>query len=423
MWVVAYGLPREASWSDGDRRLPTERGPVMDASAQALLTLGALLLIGLLADEGSRRLKLPSVTILLVLGFLVGPEALDLLGATAENWFPTVSTIALTMVGFLLGAEFTADHLRSNGRTDLVIASTQGLVTAALVSGGLWLAGVGSTMALVLGGIAVATAPAATLAVVQEQRAEGPFTRTLLTVVAIDDVIALALFGLLATAASYLSATTDGTLIAEAVWEILGAIVLGIALGLPAALLTGRLRQGLPTQEEAYGIVLLCAGLALTLNVSYLLAAVVMGATVANRATHHDISFQEIERIEWPALVVFFILAGASFELSSLTQIGWLGAGYMLLRSAGKILGCDLGGRMIGLPSNQRRWLGAAMLPQAGVAIGLGLLAADRFPESADDILAIVIAATVVFELVGPILTKAALNHTGEIGNAKPIPQ
>jgi len=394
----------------------------VDASAQGLLTLGALLLVGLLADEGSRRLGLPSVTILLLLGFVVGPEALDLLPATADNWFPTVSTIALTMVGFLLGAQFTADHLRANGKTELVIASTQGLMTAVLVSAGLWLAGVSTTMALVLGGIAVATAPAATLAVVQEQRAEGPFTRTLLAVVALDDVIALALFGLLVTAASSLSATTDGTLIQEAVWEILGAIGLGIALGLPAAVLTGRLRQGLPTQEEAYGIVLLCAGLALVLNVSFLLAAVVMGATIANRATHHDIPFQEIERIEWPALVVFFVLAGASLDLSSLSRIGWLGAGYLFLRSAGKVLGCDLGGRMARLPSDQRRWLGAAMLPQAGVAIGLGLLAADRFPASADDILAVVIAATVIFELFGPVLTKTALSHIGEIDNVEPRP-
>lgn len=391
----------------------------MDASALTFLTLGALLLIGLLADEGSRRLGLPSVTILLVLGFVVGPEAFDLLPATTEEWFPIASTIALTMVGFLLGAEFTAEHLSTSGRTDLIIAVTQGLVTAALVSAGLWMAGVDTVMALALGGIAVATAPAATLAVIQEQRADGPFTRTLLAVVALDDVIALALFGLLVTAASSATAENGGPVFGEASWEILGAVGLGLVLGLPAAMLTGRLRPGLPTQEEAYGIVLLCAGLALALNVSFLLAAVVMGATIANRATHHEVPFQEIERIEWPALVVFFILAGASLELSRLPQIGWLGIGYLVFRSAGKALGCIVGGRLANYPSNERRWLGAAMLPQAGVAIGLGLLAADRFPDVAEDLLAVVIAATVIFELVGPILTKTALHHVGEAGTVE----
>lgn len=377
-------------------------------------------MIGLLADEGSRRIGLPSVTILLVLGFVVGPEALDVLPESTEDWFPIVSTIALTMVGFLLGAEFTVDHIRSNGRTDLAMASSQGLVTAAFVSIGLWAAGVDVTLALALGGIAVATDAAATVAVVQEQRAEGPFTRTLMAVVALDDVIALTLFGVVVTAASFLSGGSGASLMGEALWEIFGAIALGLVLGLPAAVLTGRLSPGRPTQEEAYGVVLLCSGLALMLDVSFLLAAVVLGATIANRATHHDVAFHEIERIEWPALVVFFILAGASLELSSLTTIGWLGAGYLLLRSAGKVLGCILGGRLANQPANERPWFGAAMLPQAGVAIGLSLLAAERFPDIAEDLIAVVIVATVVFELVGPIMTKAALNHIGETDKTEP---
>ena len=114
-------------------------------------------------------------------------------------------------------------------------------------------------------------------------------------------------------------------------------------MGIPAASLTGRLRPGLPTQEEAYGVVLVCAGLALTIDVSFLLAAVVLGATVANRASHHEMAFKEIERIEWPALVVFFLLAGASLELSSLATIGWVGVGYVVLRTGGKVLGCTFG--------------------------------------------------------------------------------
>ena len=162
----------------------------MDGSAQTLLILGSLLLLGLLADEGSRRVGLPSVTVLLALGFAAGPGGLDVLPDATDDWFPVVSTIALTMVGFLLGSQFTASRLRTHGRADLIIACTQGLVTAVVVATGLRLIGADSTMALALGGIAVATAPAATLAVVQEQRADGPFTRSLLTIVALDDVIA-----------------------------------------------------------------------------------------------------------------------------------------------------------------------------------------------------------------------------------------
>lgn len=115
-----------------------------------------------------------------------------------------------------------------------------------------------------------------------------------------------------------------------------------------------------------------------------------------------------------PALVVFFILAGASLDLSSVQRVGWLGISYVVLRSVGKVLGCVAGGRLGGLDREHRWWLGAAMLPQAGVAIGLTLLAAERFPAVADDLLAIVLSATVFFELVGPIATSVALKRVGE---------
>jgi Kef-type K+ transport system membrane component KefB len=395
----------------------------MDDGVAAFITLGVLLLVGLAAEHGGRRLGLPSITILLLVGVLVGPEALDLLPATTDEWFPFVSTLALTMVGFLLGAEFTRDHIRTAGRLDLFIATTQGVATAVVVGGGLWLAGADTALALSLAGIAVATAPAATLAVVHEQRASGPFTKTLVGVVALDDVIALALFGLLASAAAAVTTQNGGaSLLGRSIWEILGAIGLGIVLGLPAAALTGRLRPGRPTQEEAYAIVLLCAGLATLLEVSYLLAAVALGATLANRARHHEIAFHEIEQIEWPALIVFFVLAGASLQVSSLRDVGWLGIGYLVLRSIGKLAGCVAAGRWVGLPALERWWLGLAMLPQAGVAIGLSLLAADRFPEVADDLLAIVITATIVFELVGPVLAKSALRRAGEANPVEPGP-
>lgn len=392
----------------------------MDDSAQAFVALGALLLVGLLADESGRRLGMPTVTILLLLGFLVGPEVLDLLPSATEDWFPVVSTIALTMVGFLLGGEFTIERIRADGRVDLIVASVQGFATAVLVTTGLLVAGVDTVLALLLGGIAVATAPAATLSVVQERRAKGPFTRTLLAVVALDDVIALTLFGLLASVAVYFSEQDGVSLLGEAAWEILGAILLGVVLGLPAAALTGRLRPGTPTQEEAYGIVLLCAGLALALDVSFLLASVVLGATIANYGKHHERTFREIERIEWPALTVFFLLAGASLEISNLSGVGWLGVGYLLLRTLGKVVGGGVGGTLAGMNPRHSWWLGAALLPQAGVAIGLSLLAADRFPDVGDDLLTVVVAATVAFELFGPILTRLALNKVGE---ASPDPE
>jgi Kef-type K+ transport system membrane component KefB len=151
------------------------------------------------------------------------------------------------------------------------------------------------------------------------------------------------------------------------------------------------------------------------LRVSYVLAAVVMGAVVANVASHHERPFREIEGIEWPFLVIFFLLAGASLELSALTAVGWIGAAYILLRTLGKVVGAGLGVTAVGGSSGHARWLGVALLPQAGVALGLALLADQQLPESGGDVLAIVVGATVVFELIGPLGTRLALERAEEV--------
>ena len=316
------------------------------------------------------------------------------------------------MVGFLLGAQGRIDQLRSHGAHTVGMAVLQGVVTAAVVATGLLVMGADTPLALSLGGIAVATAPAATVAVVEERAADGPFTRRLLAVVALDDVVALSLFGIMATLAAYIAGSGgQADLALEAAWEIFGAVGLGLVLGFPAAALTGRLRLGRPTQEEAYALVLVTAGLAVWMDVSFLLAAVVLGATIANRASHHEVPFEEIERIEWPALVVFFVLAGASLRLADLSDVGLVGVGYVVLRVAGKLVGCLTAGRLAGMSARESRWLGAAMLPQAGVAIGLTLLAAERFPDIADELVPLVIGATMVFELIGPVMTAAALDR------------
>lgn len=197
-------------------------------------------------------------------------------------------------------------------------------------------------------------------------------------------------------------------------WEIGGALLVGLLLGLPMAYLTGRIRPGEPTQAEALGMVLLCAGLAVWAEVSYILSAMAMGAVVANLAKHHNRPFHTIEGIEWPFLILFFLLAGAALNINALPQIGILGAGYITLRVIGRIVGTRLGGRLSGAATTTRRWIGLALLPQAGVAIVMALLASQRFPELKDIILPVVLGSTVVFELIGPVITRRVLIHVGD---------
>ena len=383
----------------------------------SFLTVGLLLLVGLALDALGRRMSVPRVTLLLLLGFVAGPGALDVLPSETEQWFPIIAVISLAMIGFLLGAEFTTDQIKDHGAAVALIVLVQAAATALVVAVGLLALGARIEVALSLAAIATATAPAATVAVVHELDASGPLSRTLLATVALDDILAVSLFGVLASVAGALTGAGAGSELAvDAAIEIFGGIGLGVVLGLPMAYATGRIRAGEPTREEAIGGVLVCAGLALWLDVSFLLASVAMGTVVANLARHHERPFQELERIEWPFLTMFFVLAGASLEFGELQNVGWIGVGYIVLRGTGKLLGGSSGMRLAGLDRRLGPKLGVSLLPQAGVAIGLSLLAADRFPDVADEIIAVVVAGTVVFELVGPILTRRALTAAGEAG-------
>lgn len=387
----------------------------MDPLARGLIIVGLLLAAGLAIDALGRRTRLPRVSLLVALGLLVGPLGFDLLTADARRWFPGISVVALVMVGFLIGGEFSRANLREHGRPVLSLAVAQAVVTALLVTSGFLFFGVDVEMALALGGIAIATDPAAVMGVMRETGSRGPFSRNLIGVVAIDDVIGMGLFSVLLVVGGILSGEAASTsALVTAVREVLGGIALGGVLGLPVAYLSGRLRAGTPTLEEALGAVLLCAGLATWLEVSFLLAAVVMGAVVTNLAQHHEQTFREIENIEWPFLIVFFVVAGASMSPDALAGAGAIGAGYLVLRLFGKALGGWSGALMIDAPERWRKWFGVSLLPQAGVALGLALLASERFPQHAEILVAVAVGGTVVFELIGPVVLRMALRRVGE---------
>jgi len=183
------------------------------------------------------------------------------------------------------------------------------------------------------------------------------------------------------------------------------------------AYITGRIRPGEPTQAEALGLILLGAGLGVWAGVSYILTAMMMGAVVANVAKHHERAFHTIEGIEWPFMILFFLLAGAALQVEALQQVGLMGAGYILLRVTGRVIGTRLGGWLGGAEASTRHWMGLALLPQAGVAIGMALLASQHFPDLKDIILPMALGSTVIFELLGPIVSRRVLIHIGEVKN------
>jgi Kef-type K+ transport system membrane component KefB len=385
----------------------------MHPTTEVLLALGMILLLGLASDYLGRHTFMPRVTLLLAAGILLGEQALNLIPLALSQRFEVIANLALLMIGFLLGGQLTLTALRGSGRTLLWVSLYAAVTTSALVALLLYLAGMPADIAILLGCIAAATAPAATTDTVIESGINTRFSRLLLAIVAIDDLWALLLFSLGLAFTTLINGTPEvGATLLHAAWEVGGAVMLGAAIGLPAAYLTGRLRPGQPMLTEALGLVFTCGGAALWLEVSFLIAAIVMGAVIANLARHHEYPFHEIESIEWPFMAIFFMLAGASLQLDAVTSLGLLGLIYVLARASGKIAGAWLGARVANADRQVRCWMGIALLPQAGVAIGMALLIAHRFPQHAQIVLSLVIATTVVFELIGPVFTRVALRRS-----------
>ena len=376
-----------------------------------------LLLVGWSAHVAGEKTGIPRVTLLLLVGVLAGPHVFDLIPHEVASWFDQVTHLALAMVGFLLGESFLGRELRESGRTVMMVSVGEVMAVSLVVFLTALALGMGPVVALLLAGLAPASAPASTLDVIRETGAQGPLSRTVLGVVAIDDAWGVILFSLLLVVAQAVASdAAPMSWLLSGLWEVLGGVMLGVLLGWPMALLTGRMRPGEPTLLEASGFVLLCGGLALYLNLSYLLACMALGATVANRAKHYKRPFREIEGVSQPFLVMFFLLAGYKLDVEALPALGWIGLAYILARSVGLIAGGAVSARLAGAPEAVQRNVGWCLLSQAGVALGLALLVEDRFPELGRQVLPLVIASTAIFEVAGPVVVRWRLRRAGEIG-------
>ncbi|MDH5452136.1 MAG: cation:proton antiporter [Paracoccaceae bacterium] len=376
-----------------------------------LIAIGSLFLASIAVDAVGRRAHVPRVTLLVLLGVAIGPPGLDLLPTALAGTDDAVAPVALTMVAFLLGGQLKPATLRRHGHEIMALSLGVVLTSVVIVGMGLWLLTGDPVLALMMAGIAAATDPAAMHEVTRSISAKGRFATNLLGIVAIDDAWGILLFSLLLLVAEVAlgGPTPEPFLLAMA--ELGGSIALGAAIGLPAAYLTGRLKPGEPTLMEALGLVFLCTGLSLYLGLPFLLTGMVCGIVIVHFARHHDRPFHEIERIEWPFMLLLFVMAGASLDPGSLGGLGLAGAAYILLRAGSRILGGWIGGAIAGLPGREGRLTGLALMPQAGVAIGMALLAGERFPDKAETILAVTIASTVVFEVIGPMITLFALKR------------
>ncbi|MCP5018853.1 MAG: cation:proton antiporter [Ketobacter sp.] len=386
----------------------------MEQISHVLTLFGGLFLISLVVTPIAKILHVPRVTLLILSGVALGPHGAGLLNGVSETWFPLIADITLLIIGYLLGARLTKSYLNKYIGGVLNASLVITLTTVAMVITGLLLAGFSLEVAVLLGSIAAATDPAATLDVLHQRKANSYFSNLLQGIVALDDVLGLLIFSL-ALAALGLINQNDAPLtpVLTMLWDIGGALLLG---GIVGGLLAFLLNKRDPEQSvivESLGFIFLCGGLSIHLEVSFLLAAMTMGLVVVNTADATADHLHEIEDIEQPFLLLFFVMAGATLNLDAGAAVGVAGLLFIVLRALGRYLGGCL------CPSNpelqgHRRWLGVSLLPQAGVAMGMALVGAHAYPQHAGVLLSVAIAATVIFEVTGPVFINLALDRVDE---------
>ena len=270
---------------------------------------------------------------------------------------------------------------------------------------------------LVLSAIAAATAPAATIMVIKQYRARGPVTKTLLSVVAIDDATALILFSLSVAIAQAVMGTA-GSLTASLLsplWEIGGALLVGAVLGFVFLVPLRFFRKPGNRLSLIVGFLFAGLGLAQWLGLSDLLLCMAMGAVLANFSPDVGNLMDLSDSVTPPIFMLFFVASGAELQLSVLPTVGLIGVIYIVLRVLGKMFGASLGGVLCKCEKGVRKYLGPCLLPQAGVAIGLSLAAAEVVPQYGSEIRAVILCGTLIYELVGPAVTKLSLKKAGEI--------
>ena len=385
-----------------------------------LLSAGLILLLGFIGARLLKYARLPSVTAFLLVGILIGPHVLDFVteGIFAASDF--FSSLVLGVIAFSLGENFRLEEIKKGMKQVMWISLMAALATWLLVSGAIisYLIIVGQPMypAIVLGAAASATAPAATVLVIREYRASGFFTEMLLKVVAIDDAWCLMLAALAIAFANAMRADVfQISIVFAGVGEIFGALIIGASFGY----LFSFLRRFVKTSEEflvyIFGLILLNVGFSIAIHVSILLSSMMMGIVVINLARENYKFFEVIRTVDAPLYLIFFILAGAHLDFTILHKMGIVGVLYIIFRVIGKVYGAKLGARISKAPKPIENWIGLSLTPQAGVALGIGLVAKSTFPDFGNYIFTVIAATTVIFELVGPLLTKISLIKVGAI--------
>ncbi len=401
---------------------------------ELLLALGVMIAVGLLGGAVSSKIRFPRITGYIIVGILFSPSVLNLISRGTIEELDIITHVSLAIIAYLIGASLRMESIRKLGRSIAWITPTQSLgawlvVTLALAFiaprvvaiPGATFAGNYFPMALVVGAIASATAPAVTMAVIRESKARGPLTTTLLAVVALDDAIAVIAFAIAAGIAQPMISGSGGVslyqMLGVPALEIVQSIGIGTALGFLLVYLTKLAKTRALLLSAVLAMIVLGAGMANFLGISLIMTNMALGFIVANRVPDSE-PITAVEGIEEVVFNIFFVFSGMHFDATALRTAGILALVLFGVRFAGKYFGTVIGARISRASTEVRKYLGLALVPQAGVALGLALLAKNIFPTLGDILFNVVLASVIINELVAPPLTKYAIVKSGEAGEA-----
>lgn len=383
----------------------------------ATFYIGLVLLTGLVGGKVTSKFNLPSVTGYILFGLLLGPSFFNIINKDMITSFQFVNELALGILALSIGLELHRRVIRKYGKTLFFVSLGEVLITFVLVFSLTYLAGIAIDLAITLGVLAMTVSPSGVFAIVKEYRARGRFTSNLLALVAIDNLICILIFGITMAVLEGVGTSDVGgvTLYLTVFKEIFMAILLGALSGLVISFFIRKKPASGNFLVLLLGVILLNTGIANLLNLSPLLYNMAAGATITNLIINKTLVASALDRIELPIFVLFLTLAGAKLDLSIIGSVGLVGMAYIIGRLVGKIGGSFISSKLTSLNSKVGRNIGMALTPQAGVVIGLSIIAEQRLASSNGTITGIILTGVIFFEIVGPLLLKKSLKNMGEI--------
>lgn len=401
-----------------------------------LAVLGVSTVIAIYFGKTARKTGLPSLIGYMILGTLMGTSGLSLINKISLNQLQFITDIALGYVAFTIGSELNLKTLKRLGKGIILIILAESIGAFILVGVAVYLLTGDMPMSLVFGALAPASAPAGTVAVIQEYKTKGNLTKALYAVVGFDDGLAVIIFGFAAALAVRMlnaesSAVSGGMLstIMEPLLELGLSLGAGAVIGFIFAALARKLRPLNELPALIFGFIAMTIGICIWFNLSLILTNMMLGFVLANTTSPTSVRTIESQLKGYMPLlfILFFFLAGAHLEISALPALGILGIVYMIARTAGLMGGAWLGAVMGKSESKIRKYLGFGILSQAGVAIGLSLMVQQMFLEIGSDhslaigaiIITTITATSIIFEIIGPVSAKYGLSKAGEIPGKK----